>query len=114
MQGCTYEWYALCSRLLFELEVHQENTQTATRPRTHTSQPCIMLMLQRTCPLCHEQSKGIDAWNPIRSICPTLPSTLLIDHHALREEALAIRHAFENDLSPDADSEFLSFLFQNL
>lgn len=72
-----------------------------------------MLMLQRTCPLCHEQSKGIDAWNPIRSIVQSF-LVLLIDHHALREQALAIRHAFEDDLSPDADSEFLSFLFQNL
>lgn len=72
-----------------------------------------MLMLQRTCPLCHEQSKGIDAWSPIRSIVqPFL--ILLIDHYALREESLTICHTFEDDLSPDADSEFLSFLFQNL
>lgn len=38
----------------------------------------------------------------------------LIDHYALCEETLAIRHAFEDDLSPDVDGEFLSFFFQNL
>lgn len=70
-------------------------------------------MLQRTCPFCHAQSKGIDAWGPTPSIAHTF-LVFLIDHHALREESLAIRHAFENDLSPDTDSKFLRFLFQDL
>ena len=55
-------------------------------------------------------NKGIDAWSPIRSFVQSF-LVLLIDHHAFCEESLAICHAFENNLSPDADGEFMGFLF---
>jgi hypothetical protein len=95
------------------LEVHQEK-QPNSYPHpelvhlSHASCQCYNAPA-----LCQEQRKGIDARGPTRSNAQSF-LVLLINHHAFREETLAIRHAFEDDLSPDADSTFLSFLFQNL
>jgi hypothetical protein len=40
--------------------------------------------------------------------------TLSINHHLFGVQAFAVRHAFEDDLPPDADGEFDSFLLEDL